>query len=44
MAKNQKFTAYINRQGKVISVPSAKKEIIKETDIYEIMIIVQPKI
>lgn len=42
--RNRLFTAYINRQGKVISVPSAKKEIIIETDIYEIMIMVQPKI
>lgn len=38
------FTTYRNRHGKEISVPSAKKEIIIETDIYEIMIMVQPKI
>ena len=38
------FTAYTNRSGKVISVPSTRKEIIMETDIYEIMIMVQPRI
>ena len=38
------FTAYINRPGNMNSVPSANKEIIIETDIYEIMIMVQPKI
>ena len=42
--RNWHFTAYINRQNKVISVPNAKKEIIIETNIYVIMIMVQPKI
>lgn len=42
--RNRLFTAYINRQGKELSVPSAKKEITVETDIYVIMIMVQPKI
>ena len=41
---NRLFTAYINRLCKVISVPSAKKEITIETNIYEIMIMVQPRI
>ena len=42
--RNRLFTAYINRQGNVIIVPSTKREITIETDIYVIMIMVQPKI
>ena len=42
--RNRLFTAYINRQGKVLPAPSTKKEITIETDIYVIMIMVQPKI
>ena len=38
------FTAYTNRPGNMNSVPSANKEIIIETDMYEIMIMVQPRI
>lgn len=41
--RNILFTVCINKQGKVISVPSAKKEIIIEIDIYVIMRMVQPK-
>ena len=42
--RSRLFTVYSNRPGKVISVPSTKNEIIIETAIYEIMIVVQPMI
>lgn len=42
--RSRLFTAYINRSGKAVSVPSAKRESIMKTVIFETMIMVQPRI